>query len=158
MRTIKDVPVRRTYDGNDWQITEKRTIKVPEPKEIAEEIKKRIRKNPSKLNMDSWHCGTAHCIGGWCSALYNPAYRKNMKSGYDPTEPFAAAVLGLRTDRLKRLFHVPEWPRKFQKRLEALGGESTGSLQDVCLTRVDDPKKRREAAEIVCDVIDHYVK
>ncbi|AEC53175.1 hypothetical protein SCRM01_229 [Synechococcus phage S-CRM01] len=29
-----------------------------------------IKSNPSNFKMDTWHCGTSHCIAGWTQFLY----------------------------------------------------------------------------------------
>lgn len=37
--------------------------------ELLEQVKARILAEPEHFRMDTWSCGTAHCIGGWAIAL-----------------------------------------------------------------------------------------
>lgn len=44
-----------------------------------EQVKQKIIENPENLQMTTWHCGTAHCIGGWLETLYPKKYRISNK-------------------------------------------------------------------------------
>lgn len=44
-------------------------------KNELEAVKAKIIENPGNLQMSDWHCGTAHCIGGWLEILYPKKYK-----------------------------------------------------------------------------------
>lgn len=51
------------------------------------------KKGPKCVNMRSWHCKTAHCLGGWAHAIFDEEYE------YSPGMKYAAEAVrwGLQT-------------------------------------------------------------
>ena len=48
---------------------------------LLQKIAKKVTKDPSCLDMSSWHCGTAHCIAGWACELAKGAKALEEKHG-----------------------------------------------------------------------------
>lgn len=109
--------------------------------ELLQQIKAHILADPDAFRMDTWSCGTAHCIAGWALILTNdPVVNPNAEPWEqrtlcerDPGEK-AAEILGISTEddgdedqddfyddttsEAKRLFHVNQWPDDFESRYE----------------------------------------
>lgn len=81
-------------------------------KPLLRKIIKQIQKEPRKLNMEEYHCGTSHCIAGWATVL--TGRKKDPYSfGYSVLET-AREVLDLRYDIAKDLFYPLRWPYRYQ--------------------------------------------
>ena len=57
---------------------------------LIKQIAKEVVSRPGSLKMDSWHCGTSHCLAGWATVL-SPVAQK-IESDTD-TETAGCAVL-----------------------------------------------------------------
>ncbi len=92
-------------------------------------IKAAILADPDSFRMDTWTCGTAHCIAGWACVLSD-----------QPITGGAAATRVLAIDRYQGdgLFHVGCWPAPIAARYAA----------------TDD---RRERAAIAAERIDSFI-
>jgi hypothetical protein len=53
------------------------TVPVDE-KSLMKQIANEVINRPGSLKMNDWHCGTAHCIGGWACVL-NPLAKQIEK-------------------------------------------------------------------------------
>lgn len=114
-------------------------------------IQARILAEPDAFRMDTWSCGTAHCIAGWALTLNglkiaNPGEvsgRQTVMGGLSPLA-VAATLLELTSwasglpSGSSELFFVEEWPRTFREAFET----STS---------------RREKARIAAARIDHFI-
>ena len=38
-------------------------------KKLIKQIANNVIERPGSLNMNSWHCGTSHCLAGWACVL-----------------------------------------------------------------------------------------
>ncbi len=38
-------------------------------KELLRQVVNQILTHPNEWNQKAWHCGTSHCVGGWCQVL-----------------------------------------------------------------------------------------
>lgn len=63
---------------------------VPDEMELIKKIADKVLENPSKLDMNNWHCGTMHCIAGWATIISREA--KEIEWQYD-TRTAGYAVL-----------------------------------------------------------------
>lgn len=113
--------------------------------ELLQQIKARILAEPDAFRMDTWSCGTAHCIAGWACALNgltvkNPREHATAQTLTDGRYPgdVGAKLLGVRTPIADRLFMVSAWPKQF-----ALAYLDTAS--------------RAERAQIAAERIDHFI-
>lgn len=130
--------------------------------ELLEQIKARILAEPDAFRMDTWSCGTAHCIAGWALVLNNlsianpddHAVNQRLTDGRRPIA-VAATLLGLdggeegewdETEAV-RLFCTYAWPERFEDRYD----ESYDDGPD------DLPSRRRARAEIAAERIDHFI-
>lgn len=92
--------------------------------DLLREIAEVIMSKPNHFNMNSWHCDTQHCIGGWAQVLSNAPQTKDPEA--------MANLLGIEfvreTDRdivdegdihaaegcqAGRLFYQENWPEEF---------------------------------------------
>lgn len=126
--------------------------------EMLTEIKARILAEPDAFRMDTWTCGTAHCIAGWALRLADmPVINAEAQpwlqlttNGDEPGQA-AADVLGLSMDydgddddfddnvsEAGRLFHVTHWPEDLQERYE-------------------DATSRSERAQVAAKRIDRFI-
>ncbi len=48
---------------------------VIDEKALIKEIAKSILERPNSLKMDSWHCGTSHCLAGWACVINKTAMK-----------------------------------------------------------------------------------
>jgi hypothetical protein len=114
---------------------------------LLEDIKAHILAEPDAFRMDTWTCGTAHCIAGWALVLTgnkvvnpdsNPGVQ-HTKDGRYPSD-VACEVLGLirSNDEDGRLFFEYNWP---------------GDLPD----RYDAADTRSERAQIAAERIDLFI-
>lgn len=125
---------------------------------LLKEIQARILAEPDAFRMDTWSCGTAHCIAGWALVLSdlkiaNPnaePWAHVLTDGRSPMNA-AAEALGLSTENdgdgdwfddgnseAKRLFLNDDWPRAF-------------------CNSYDEAESRRERAKIAAERIDHFI-
>lgn len=65
-------------------------INPPNEAELIKAVAERIISQPSDLKMDTWHCGTSHCIGGWACIISPIASQIEKKYN---TKIAASAVL-----------------------------------------------------------------
>ena len=73
------------------QLRKNLNIVVPVDEEaLIKQIAHNVLERPGALNMDSWHCGTSHCLAGWACVL-NPI-ASEIESKTD-TETAGCAVL-----------------------------------------------------------------
>jgi hypothetical protein len=112
--------------------------------ELLQRIKASILAEPDTFRMDTWSCGTAHCIAGWACVLagqrvVNPeafAVSQRLENGELPNE-FAQKVLKLPGDGMN-LFDVVCWPTEFEE-------------------RYNEAQTRRERAAVAAERIDAYI-
>lgn len=119
--------------------------------ELLQQIKAHILAEPDAFRMDTWSCGTAHCIAGWALRLTNDpvvnpnaeAWEQRTLSEREPGEK-AAEILGVSTEddgdmdeddffdettsEAKRLFHVNQWPAEFERRYELANGRTERAI------------------------------
>lgn len=126
--------------------------------ELLQQIKARILAEPDAFRMDTWSCGTAHCIAGWACALVGdpvdatahslPMYQTTASGRYPPEVAAEALELGpyVRDDIClsDSLFMDSEWPDEF---LDAF----------VEVEDIHTPEARRQRAEIAAARIDHFI-
>jgi hypothetical protein len=122
---------------------------------LLKKIKTHILAEPDAFRMDTWSCGTAHCIGGWALVLNglkiaNPdedACYQALEDGRNP-DVVAARLLDLsadvaddslddRTER-SRLFLSDHWPDRF-------------------IDAYEDAQSCAEKAQIAAERIDHFI-
>jgi hypothetical protein len=115
------------------------------------EIKAHILAEPDKFRMDTWTCGTAHCIAGWALELrgfkiVNPtawAAMQTVEGGGSPGH-VAARLLDLQSEddygemSSDRLFIDDYWPEDFAE-------------------RYGNAESRQERAIIAAERIDHFI-
>ncbi len=46
---------------------------LPNELDLIKEIGESVISRPGSLKMDSWHCGTSHCLAGWAAVLSETA-------------------------------------------------------------------------------------
>lgn len=110
---------------------------------LLQQIKTAILAEPDAFRMDTWSCGTAHCIAGWALHLNAlkiadvslPAHQQLLVDGRTP-DAVADELLGIDEDA--GLFNVSDWPWSFQTRYEAA-------------------MSRAERAAIAAEVIDAFI-
>jgi hypothetical protein len=88
-------------------------------------IKQQILAEPDSFRMDTWSCGTAHCIGGRAvlndgMKIVNPDdYAFNMMVEDGRSVYSAASIaLDLTEDQADRLFDVENWPDDLARRYD----------------------------------------
>ncbi len=82
-------------------------------------------------------CGTPLCILGWVCYLFGPLWHDVGNS--EGADEIAGRILGLDDDQCNRLWHVEEWPLRFQD-------------------GYDDAFGAREQARAGADRITHFIK
>lgn len=116
--------------------------------ELLQEIKARILAEPDSFRMDTWTCGTAHCIAGWAVLLSgltiaNPdaeTFAQRLTDGRTP-DMAATQVLDIPADPddwdspAERLFHVGDWPAEFEEAYEDAGSRSERA--QIAANRID---------------------
>lgn len=118
---------------------------------LLQQVKARILAEPNAFRMDTWSCGTAHCIGGTALLLVgdpivNPedqAWFQHTATGEEAGDA-AARVLGLSKEggndsEAERLLHEESWPYEFS-------GKSH-----------EEGVSRAKRAQIAADRIDHFI-
>lgn len=125
-------------------------------KNELEAVKAKIIENPENLQMSKWHCGTAHCIGGWLETLFPKKYkisnkfidgkqlsRNNFPDTYECGNP---------EDRMSYLFVVCSWSYFYNENLW-----NKFNLDEVTNPDFDllEPEIKKELAIIA---IDSYIE
>ena len=105
-------------------------------------IQAKIKEEPGMFTMSAWHmsayrgclgevyhCGTAHCIGGWAQVL-SGATVSNIG-----VERAAMEALGLTREQANRLFYNVDWPEPFHLEYEMAKGHAERA--DVAIRRIE---------------------
>lgn len=108
--------------------------------ELLEKVKSAILAEPQHFRMDTWTCGTAHCIAGWALKLegvpiVNPeagAPSQRTANGNEP-DIEASSLLDLPHHGL---FHVEEWPYELRERYDA--AEDFATRAAIAAEAIDD--------------------
>lgn len=101
--------------------------------ELLNKVKTKILEEPENLKMEMFHCGSAHCIGGWAQVLSGRGILNSNNR-----EP-AMNLLALTTFESYTLFDLKCWPDKFLKDYE---------------DNIDD---KQYLAKITIERIDHFI-
>ena len=75
--------------------------------ELLLKIKEQILKEPENFVMSVYHCGTAHCIGGWAQVMTGPRVDSMVTTD-------ALNALDISLAQGDKLFYVAGWPTKFR--------------------------------------------
>lgn len=108
---------------------------------LLRRIQKRILKEPENFYMPTWHCGTAHCIGGWAAVLSAPKNEPFDFSSYE----FENAIKFLKLNSVKNdtdLLFCSRWPNKY-------------SMPYNLALRYEN---RAKAAQIAAELIDYFIE
>jgi hypothetical protein len=103
--------------------------------DLLRQVQAKIKAEPENFDMTDWHCGTAHCIGGWFCALAGSEH-----SLWELNNHFTTA-------EENRLCYVNYWPEQFSTAYLALCSDAWHPK----------PDKRKEAAEIAAQRIEHFI-
>jgi hypothetical protein len=131
--------------------------------ELLQQIKARILAEPDAFRMDTWSCGTAHCIAGWACALVGdpvvvtdalPAFQLTVSGRYPADVASEALGLGkyLRdyVCPADSLFLDEAWPPEFAYAYDDALCDDDGAP-------LNTSDARRKRAEIAADRIDHFI-
>lgn len=81
-------------------------------------VMKAIAEAPAQdFDMRKWHCGTAHCIGGWCEVIAHGEDFNNIVPTLEmakATRTRAKAFLGITDEQVLKLFFLDYWPMPFR--------------------------------------------
>lgn len=133
------------------------------PRQILEEVKRRIMSSCHKFYMDSWFdlpddavwgnefetlrsavnkrghfCGTSACIAGW-ACIVVPENHRRIGSKEDDVDEVAVRLLGVQLGQAWELFIHANWPADLRKAYE------------------NAPLESCEAARIACRAIDWWM-
>ena len=113
--------------------------------ELLQQVKAHILAEPDAFRMDTWSCGTAHCIAGWALLLNdipikNPREHALVQETISDENPSSVAreLLGLGFRQAQNLFFISAWPDAFSEQFAAT-------------------KSRGERAQIAAKRIDHFI-
>lgn len=121
---------------------------------LLRKVQKAILAHPDQFSMYEWFppyldngaiaggCGTAACVAGW--AVHCKRRGKTLKKTKELTRKkninsAAQKALGLTDLQASSLFHLDNWPIRFQERWDA------------CL------KANRTIVDVACQRIDHFI-
>lgn len=110
-------------------------------KPLLREVKAAILAQPDAFRMDTWSCGTAHCIAGWALLLRDiPLVADGwLTASEEPTGDVAQELLEITRLQRYALFSNHRWPYSFQRRY-------------LCA------ETHRERAQVAAERIDHFLK
>jgi hypothetical protein len=112
--------------------------------ELLQQVKQVILADPDSFRMDTWTCGTAHCIAGWALLLRDipivggPSLSKQRTVSDEHPGDVAAELLGLSDDEQLSLFNCYHWPVEFHARYR-------------------ESPDRRARAQVAAERIDHFI-
>lgn len=119
--------------------------------ELLIRIKDRLLAEPENFEMQSWHCGSTHCIGGWAQVIAGTPVSADVPSdssalGLTGYKECPGELLNLDEDQASRLFLLYAWPSQF-----------CDPILDECRNDVMNPDWRKHLARISADRIDHFI-
>lgn len=144
-----------------------------------EEVKKQIRNEPNRMYMQSWTddigCNTTHCIGGWLQSLYPDKYSfvDEFDTEHRPLtyNNMPDSILEVDADYDSDLFQVGKWLRFISEELREDIKDSILYYNDIDIHNEEeedvdwifdneyyDEIDDKERVELVCRVIDEYIK
>ena len=76
MRELTELEELNLTDAEDWLFSLKqKPVSFEQASENIYILYNVIKKKGARrLNMSNWHCGTAHCLGGWAQVLFDNDY------------------------------------------------------------------------------------
>lgn len=109
--------------------------------QLLRRIQEKIKAEPHNFVMSQWHCGTAHCIGGWAQVL--APSKMDLPNHFATWD--AGKILELSYPQELLLFYICNWPKQF--------------YDDYAKWDFfpPSPESLAKQAEIACERIDHFI-
>ena len=120
-------------------------------KKLLRDIKAHILAEPDAFRMDTYSCGTAHCIAGWAVHLHGMTVSNTdsapslQRVNGRPVGDVAAELLEITPSEAVGLFNIEDWPEHFVDAYDRVSDEHSAH-----------PRAERAAvaASLIDDVLD----